>query len=179
MSEASRAAALALAAAPGTLAGLYRALTTRMEEIAERMPLLETKSSAANPSAARAPQVVGGWLPPKVDADDEYYPFLIVRPRDGSDSEQGATEQSLAAFQILVGTYSDTDEGFEDVVLLFDAVRSSLLSQPVLSGTSFECLSLTWQLPEQQTRPQWLGTITTNWNLPRPVRVDALNPREA
>jgi len=164
--------AAAHAAAPGTVSGLHAALMVRLAALAAGFQLLETKSNV------RPPSVVGGWLPPKT-TDVEQFPFLIVRPRSGVDSEQGADQDARATLQIIVGTLSDTDDGWVDVLLLIDAIRADLGAQPSITGTGYEQTGpLTWEIPEQQPRPQWFGTITTNWTLPRPQRAEARNPQE-
>lgn len=166
-------AALANAAAPGTLAALHLAIKARMAAVAAGFPLLETKTSS------RAPTIVDGWLPPKEDKSDEQYPFIAVRFTGGADSEQGADENATAAFDIIIGTYSDTDDGWLDVLLVVDAIRAELGAAPALAGTAFEQTGpMTSQIPQEQTRPEWLGVVKTNWTLPRPRRVEARNPEE-
>lgn len=173
MSDADRiAAARANAAAPGTLAALHGALKARVQAIASAYWGLATKTEGVT----RAPIVVDGWLPPK-DVDSDRFPFLILRQKSGQDSAPGADESSTAAIEIVVGTYSDTDDGWLDVLLLVDAIRLDLAAEPVIADTAFFHVGpLGWQIPEQQPRPQWFGVITTNWNIPRPQRVDSRNP---
>jgi hypothetical protein len=131
-------------------------------------------------TGVRKPTVIDGWLPPKSAADDERFPFLIVRPSSGEDSAQGADETARAVMQIIVGTYDDTDDGWQDVAHLIDAIRFDLGAAPGIQGTGFEQVGpLTWTIPEEQPRPQWFGIVTTNWNLPRPQLVENRNPQEA
>jgi len=165
-------AARVQSAAPGTAMGLQVALRERMKLVAARLPMLETKGQEL-----RAANVLDGWLPPK-DADDrDRYPFLIVRPAQGADSAQGADEGAVATFEIIVGTYSDTDDGWFDVMVMIDAIRLELAEAPVLERTSYQHVGpLAWAIPEEQPRPQWHGVVTTNWTLPRPRRVEARNP---
>lgn len=159
-------------AAPMTIAGLHQALKTRLAVVASGF-LLEAKTGR------RAPSVLDGWLPPKQDSDVENFPFLIVRPRSGADSVQGAEENATATVQVIVGTLSDTDGGWLDVLLLIDAIRADLCAEPSISGTAYEQIGpMTWDIPEQQPRPQWFGTVTTIWQIPRPVRIEARNPMQ-
>lgn len=152
-----------------TTAGLQRALFVRMQAVAARFPLFETKEEGSR----RAPTVRHGWLPPKADADAKDFPFILVRPRSGEDSEQGQDENARATMAIVIGSYSDTDDGFMDVQLVIDAIRESLAAFPVLEGTAFEHVGpLRWEIPDEQPRPQWFGVVTTIWNLPRPRRVE-------
>ena len=129
-------------------------------------------------TSTRAPVVFPGWVPPK-PIEGEQYPFLIVRPVSGADSEQSAEENATANFQIIVGTFSDTDDGWIDVMLLIDAVRNSFGSEPAIKGTSFEQTGpMTWNIPQEQPRPQWIGIVNTIWTIPRPRRVEARNPED-
>lgn len=164
-------AARALAAAPSTATGLHHRLKERLEVVAAAFPILETKSGEP-----RAPEVIDGWLPPR-DAEADRFPFLILRPRAGTDSPQAADENSTVTIDVVIGTYSDTDDGWIDVLLIVDAIRADLGAEPAIDGTAFEQVGpLTWQIPEEQPRPQWFGTVTTVWNIPRPQRVEARNP---
>jgi len=166
MSE-RRETAQALAIAPNTIAGLTAAIRARMAVVVARFPLFETKTDGTR----RAATVVDGWLPPKPES--EQFPFLIVRPNSGVDSPQGAEQDARATVTIVVGTFSDTDDGAADVTILIDAIRSELGERPTILGTTYEHVGpLTWDIPDQQSRPQWFGTVTTTWNIPRPRRVD-------
>lgn len=166
-------AALANAAAPGTLAALHLAIKARMEVVAAAFPLLETKTST------RAPTVIDGWLPPKPGKNAEVYPFLLVRFTGGNDTEQGAEQNATAAFDIVIGTYSDSDNGWLDLLLVIDAIRVDLNAAPAIAGTAFEHTGpLVSKIPQEQTRPEWLGVVTTNWTIPRAQRVEARNPQE-
>jgi hypothetical protein len=178
MSDADRrAAARANAAGPRTVAALHGALKARLESVAAGFSL-ETKVEGA----PRAPTVIDGWLPPKTgdDVDSSRFPFLLVRPRSGVDTQQAGDESATASVQIIIGTYSDEVDGWLDVMMLIDAIRVDLGAEPAIQGTAFEHVGpLSWELQEQQPRPQWFGSVTTQWNLPRPRRVEARNPTEA
>ena len=169
--EAARASGLA--AGSMDLLGLHRAIMARMSEVAASLAPFETKTEA------RAPRVFDGWLPPKASSDEERFPFLIVRLKSGSDSAAGADENATVAVKIIVGLYSDTDQGFFDALSVIDAVRADLGAEPEIEGTGYQHVGpLTWEIPEEQPRPEWFGTITTNWQVPRPQRVEARNASE-
>lgn len=166
-------AALSQAADPRTVPGLHAALKARVSEIVAGFDGLATKSST------RAPRVLDGWLPPKASAGAEDYPFILVRPSSGLDTEESADQHTEVKVKLIIGTYSDTDDGWLDLMFIVDAIRYDLGAAPVLQGTGFEQVGpLTWELPEEQPRPEWLATVTTNWILPRPRRVDARNAGE-
>jgi len=154
-----------------TILGLHIALTKRMKAMAAGFSF-EMKSGT------RAPTVRDGWLPPK-DPGVEDFPFIIVRPSQGEDSQQGGDQVGAATMKIIVGTFADDDIGWFDIMLVIDAIRDDLGEEPVLEGTAYEHWGpLGWEIPEQQPRPQWFGVVTTQWNVPRPRRVEARDPEE-
>lgn len=164
----------ALVAAPGTLLALHDAIKARMAVVVAAFDGFQTKDQHVQ----RAPTVVDGWVPPKQGANDHQYPFVLVRPSGGTDTEQSADQNSTADMTIIIGTYSDDDAGFKDLVLVIDAIRLDLGAAPTIVNTAFEQTGpLTWEIPQEQTRPEWLGQVKTKWTLPRPMRVDR-NPEE-
>lgn len=173
------AAATPLAAAPTTLRDLHAAIKARLAPVLENFWLLSTKTSN------RAPDLVDGWLPPKLapvaganpqPLNAEQFPFLIVRPRHGADTETGAEQSATATVDLVIGTYSDTDDGFLDVLDVIQAIRLDLGGAPTITGTAFEHTGpLTWEVPEDQPRPQWFGRVSTTWTIPRPRRADGSN----
>jgi hypothetical protein len=173
MSDPTRLEAVSYQAArAGTLDGLRAAIIARMGVVADKFQFLQTKNGED-----RAPEVIDGWLDFLAANDVERFPFIIVRPTDGEDSKQGAEQDALAVVKLIVGTYSDTPDGFRDAVQMIDAIREDLGAAPAIVGTAYEHTGpLKWEVPEEQHRPQWMAIVTTNWTLPRPRRVEALNP---
>lgn len=159
-------------AAPSTIGGLLLALQERVGELVKSLSL-ETKTEGVR----RAPVVHLFDLPPKGTADAEQFPFLVVRTKAGTDTVQGGDENAMAGIEIVIGAYSDTSRGGLDVLVLIDLVRFDLGAGPAIAGTAYEHIGpLTWETPAQQPRPEWFGFINTNWQIPRPTRVDARNP---
>lgn len=160
------------AAAPATILDLHAAIKLRLADpsIAAAFWMLSDKTGADH-----APTIVDGWLPPKTPtATATQFPFLIVRPRVGVDSQQGADQDALATVDVVIGTYSDTDDGWFDVARVIEAIRHSLAERPALEHTAFEHTGpLSWEIEEEPARPQWLGTVTTVWTIPRPRRAPA------
>jgi hypothetical protein len=158
------------------LVALHEALKVRLAGIGKATPLLDTKSGRQ-----RVPNVYEFNLPPKdpKTTEAEQFPFFLVRPNKGTDSEQGAAQDAKAEIAIIVGTYSDTDDGGVDLLNLIQAVREDLAAQPVLTGTAFEHTGpLTWETENPPPRPQWIGQLITTWTIPRPRRIEARNPTE-
>lgn len=185
MSAADFAAAVKVQAiAPGTLRALHAAIKARLSEVVAPLWLLETRTGN------RAPIIGDGWLapkmappapaqstppnPPATPSAAEQFPFVLVRPRTGVDSVQGGDQNATAVVELLIGAYHDTDDGWLDVLDVIQAIRQSLAESPTLAGTPFEQTGpLSWELVAEQPRPQWFGTVTTSWTIPRPRRVEA------
>jgi hypothetical protein len=162
------------AAAASSITGLRRAIAQRLAVVAAGFDTLTTKSGAR-----RAPQIIDFTLPPKTDQDVEDFPFIAVRPRVGSDDPQSGDQKSMATFDLEIGVYSDTNDGVADLEQVIDAIRLDLHESPAIAGTAFEHVGpLTWEIPFPQPRPQWLGVVTTNWQIPRPRRIAGRNPTE-
>lgn len=160
------------AAGGASLSALHRALLLRLTAIGAATPLLDTKSGRQRP-----PNVYEFNLPPKdpKTPEAEQYPFFLLRWRRGQDSEQGAAQEATAEVAIIVGTWSDTDDGGVDLLHLIQAVRESLAAHPSLDGTAFEHSGvLTWEIEDPPPRPQWVGQLVTTWTIPRPRRVEGL-----
>lgn len=179
MSDPTRKEAVSFqAAAPGTISGLQLALIARMKLLAAALWDLPTKTGA---DADDVP-VHFGWLPPVKSGDAPRFPYLLVRPHGGEDSIPGGQQTASAAFDIIIGVYTDTDDGEQDLLHVIDAIRIDLAAAPELADTAYSHTGpLTWDLitdadPRRSTRPEWLAVVTTNWTLPRPRRVEARNP---
>jgi len=167
--------------AGATLLDLHQAVKARMESILSGFRM-ETKSGSS------APQTFDGWLPdkPSKKAVDEsgapaavardQFPFVLVRPINGRDSEQGADESDQVTVRIVLGTYGgDGPDGWFDLLILIEAIRQSLGASPVLATTSFEHVGpLEWEIPEEQAQNEWRGSVTTTWRVPRPWRSDSV-----
>jgi hypothetical protein len=164
-----------------TLVGLHQAVRGRLATMAAALSPLETKSGGT-----AQPAIYDGWVPPKPGSSDgvssEQFPFLILRPREGSDTPPSADQNARATIDILIGIYNDTQDGWLDLLPVIDAIRAEFWDEPVIENTGYEHDGpLTWAIPPVQARPQWLATVTTIWIIPRPRRVEArdpLNPEE-
>jgi len=153
----------------------------------------------------RAPRVGIGALPPKKDRPESLdppdnpgqvsddFPYVQILASRGSDGDEGPQQRGEATVHLAIGTYADDPEGATDVVLIIDLLRQSLEEQPLLEaphdGTGrrdprgaagryiAELRRLDWTVPVEQPRPFWVGTVTTVWTIPRPVRVDGVHAR--
>lgn len=131
------------------------------EEIV-RTYVLETNQ----PGLTKQPKVITGYLPPKKSTPDPDYPFVIVRLSDGTDDQNGST----VGVRILVGTYSeDPQNGWRDVANIIWRMRTALLTTRVIGGRFRLEYPITFEMPEEQPFPEWVGVMDTVWILPQPV----------
>jgi hypothetical protein len=101
------------------------------------------------PRRPRAPTVIDGWLPPKTGADVEVSSRSCSCARARATTRAGRRSERDRRVDIVIGTYSDTDDGWLDVLLLIDAIRADLGAEPAIAGTAFEHFGpLTWEIPE-------------------------------
>lgn len=172
MSEAERRAAAAYrAAGSSTIKGLHYAICARMEAVASAFWGMETRAGVG------APRVIDGYLPPKT-SDAQVFPYIIVAPSNGSDSAQGAQQDSTAFVDLFLGVYGDEDDSWLDVTALIDAIRLDVAGQPVFGGGYEHVGPLTWVIPDEQKRPQWKGHVALQFRIPRPARIDAREPNQ-
>lgn len=110
----------------------------------------------------KTPQYVNGYLPPKKSTDIEDFPFIIVRPNNGSDTPSNIGMSGDVAVKILIGTHSEDPHGYQDAVTLLEIIRRELLTQRVINK-QFELQLFSWQFPDEQPFPHWYIELTTNW----------------
>lgn len=131
--------------------------------------LAETRLLESRTGQPVAPRIFLGDTPPKNQAEDDF-PFVIVRPIEGVDAEEGST----VTVALVCGVY--TAEGFEggvnDLLNLVSRIRLALLKEPVLAGRYTPARPLEWELapdPRREsgsTHPYHLALMTTTWSVP-------------
>lgn len=124
--------------------------------------VLETKCEIK-----KEPQVVIGYLPPKGETDIPDYPYVIIRALSGADEE----DSSIVKINLIVGTFSESYEGWMDVLNIVQRIRQRLLEKMVISNKFKIGFPLEWDLFEEQPLPEWNALIKTNWIINRPYQV--------
>ena len=130
-----------------------------LEDIAETY-VLET---GKGPS--KAPQVVEGWLPPKESQDTPDIPYIIIRLTEGEDTNDIAR----TTIKILVGTYSEDNDGWKDSINILLRIRERLLTVRTIGNKFRVELPLKWKLFEEQPYPIWIGELATIWTVALPI----------
>jgi len=132
-------------------------LVDRLKAFLEQV-LTETRLEPSDGAAARPPHQVVGWLPPKRSEGEPLPPYLIIRPTQGRDEEDGARVE----VQLCLETFSEDAEGWRDLTNVVQRVRSALTATRTLGPFHLE-LPLQWQLFDEQPLPQWGAILTTTW----------------
>lgn len=132
------------------------------------------------PGMVKQPNIVDGFLPPKRQSDVDDFPWVIVRPVSGRTD---GPSSSVATIWLGVGTYCDTDDGHNDVLLVIAEIRRLLLEQQSLAyavgsggmanqsdaGSIFRLqFPMDWEVFEDQPDEFWVGHIITRWEVPTP-----------
>lgn len=127
------------------------------------------------------PRVFIGALPPKRkikgEEQNEDFPFIVVRGRDGKDSD----DDSLVTVEIIVGIYCDQDAddqatsgaGDNDIINMVDRCRGLLLRTRIVAGRWELQLPMTWKLGDEDLRqphPYYLAMISASFKSPETTR---------
>lgn len=109
----------------------------------------------------KEPQVVLGYLPFKGESENPDYPYIIIRAVNGVDDK----EKSIISINIILGIYSEDNDGWEDIINVCQRVRQALLDNKTLAN-KFCLEQIEWEIFEEQTIPEWNGILRTLWSLP-------------
>ena len=119
----------------------------------------------------RGVHVFNGYLPHKEPAkvSDDLFPFVVVRADEGESDEDG----TLVTVSIIIGVYSEADDGHEFAFNIMSRIRTALTSLPglVLQGRYQLRYPIKWGTFSEQPYPQWQIDMQTQWLIrtPRPV----------
>jgi hypothetical protein len=111
----------------------------------------------------RKPSVYKVLLPPPDEAE-HIHPWILIRPADAEDGEEKGSEN----VDIVVGTYAEDRDGWQDCVFVVEAIRENLGRCPVVGGR-FRCekpINTTYFFEEAQ-QPHWQILIQTTWTTTR------------
>ena len=113
-----------------------------------------------------APVVINGFLPPKKKPDNRDWPFVVVRPVEGSINE----EETTVSVQIIVGCWSEEFEGYEYCLNILSRIRNALTLLPARTlARRFRLgFPIKWEFVNEQPYPSWTAVMTTDWILRTP-----------
>ncbi len=98
----------------------------------------------------------------RVNKDNEYYPFLVIRPIQG----QKGNENNNVTFYIQVGIYDENQQdGFRSVYNVINSIKKTLIERTLI-GTG-ELDSLKWEGSNGETQSYYRGEIIVTYNLPQ------------
>lgn len=149
------------AAPGGSTQALIDALMQRLRDCLKDLKLA-TDVEGEEP---RAPMVVDAFLPPKRSKGHQQgeFPFVIVRATGGADEAQ---DDAAVRLRLVVGVFSESEQGYRDWMAVKERIRVDLLSKPVLDGRFRFMHPLVWDLQEEQPVPQWVGVIEVAYTVP-------------
>lgn len=113
----------------------------------------------------KEPQIVKGYLPPKKSTLTPDFPYIICRLTDGEDTQA----EGKVNVKILVGTYSEDNDGWMYAVNVMMRIRSKLLITRTLANKYRMEYPFKWKLFEEQAYPEWIGEILTTWTIAIPI----------
>lgn len=116
---------------------------------------LETKDGR------KTPKIIEYFFETKRRENESDFPCVIIRPYNGKMSSQSDIKINL-----ICGVYSQDVDGIKDLVALMERVMKAVMSNYDISPKFKFELPLEWEISDDQPYPQWLGQITTNWNIP-------------
>ncbi|MEJ6529587.1 hypothetical protein [Exiguobacterium sp. USCH10] len=111
-------------------------------------------------------------LPARQHEDDIQFPFVIVKLMQARHEKPETQPRVRIGF--IVGLYDDApdNQGYRDMVRIINRIIEEFRARP-LAGRFYE---LSYPLDaspyEEETAPQWLGSIDTYWEAPIPARKD-------
>lgn len=139
---------------------LVKAICSFLEDSLNDLSL-ETEGGGFKP-----PQIVNGYLPPKRKNEEDDFPFVIVRPENGT-SELGSTDCTVS---LIVGCYSEGMDGYEYCLSVMQHIRQALMSMEMLTLEKRYQLAfpIKWKNTDQQPYPFWQLEMTTEWTFNTP-----------
>lgn len=145
----------------GTHQALLDALRERLAQALEHLKL----PTDVDGEAPRAPDIHDGYLPPKRSRGQKRgdFPYVIVRPLGGVDS---AHNEAKPRVRLVIGTCSQQPDGYRDWLAVLERLRGDLLRNPNIGGRFRLEHPFTWDLPEDQLEPQFIGVVELNFAMP-------------
>lgn len=120
--------------------------------------------------AGRAPKVIDGYLPPKRSANDDDFPFVIVRAEEGT-SDRGQTTVTVS---FIIGGYSTETDGYMHCLEVMERIRGALCQLPnqTLNARYQLTFPIEWRNVPEQPYPYWQIELTTRWTFNSPQVTD-------
>ncbi len=112
-----------------------------------------------------------GWLPAKHGEDNGDFPFVVVRPVEGSIGREG----SQTTVELICGVYDMESTGWKTAVNVARRAMNALLLLPsgMLERRWMLAMPLEWKVAEEQPYPAWMVSVTTAWTARTPETLPA------
>lgn len=135
-----------------------------------RLPTKDAPGPGKKEKVLKAPQIINGFLPPKRANDNDDFPFVLVRPEQGT-TDRGSEEIKV---NIIIGCYSEEYDGFEFGINVMERIKAAISQLPAetLENRYQMRYPIKWSMANDQPYPQWQIDIETTWVMNAPVNVD-------
>ena len=102
-------------------------------------------------------------LPEKQEEyDEEHFPYIIIRPTEGSLNQDEETVTTTLIFGI--SDDRENKQGAADITNMIEKYKNHLANKKFV-GTYEVLFPITWELQDEDTHPLYFGGIAVMWKL--------------
>lgn len=106
-----------------------------------------------------------GWLPPKATSDSSFYPCIVVRVINSSDTVEGAT----VTVRCFFGTYcEDLNNAWRELYNLVETSRQALLKKRTIANAFRLDFPINISIEEDQPYPYWVASLDVTYTMAQP-----------
>jgi hypothetical protein len=105
------------------------------------------------------------------------FPLVLVKPRSCTDDlDENGAQRSIVQVDLLIGARRIGNDGFLDVTAMVERIRTNLLRDPVIENRARMELPLDCEIGDDDSFPQWFGSVSAKFNIPQPVEETVFDP---
>ena len=102
------------------------------------------------------------YLKQRERGDEEYTPYVVIRPIEGNDT----LEESTVKCAIVIAVRdTDSEQGYVNTVNLIEYIRQCLLKTLYIGGRFPIKRPLTWTIDNEPNAPIYMGSIIVECNV--------------
>lgn len=147
---------------------LCEAIERRIKEVTASLLLEYEEQDEEGNFKRKSPQVVSGYLPPKRSSDTPDYPYIIVRPGEGTTSDDG---NSICTVKLLIGCFSEEYDGYKNCFLILNELKRAFMEQRTLEKHFRFELPFSWNMFDDQPWPEWVLEVESRWSVFTPQEI--------
>lgn len=105
-------------------------------------------------------------LPKKTKAEDEFFPFIIVKLMDGEQKDRNSTNKAYVGF--VIGAYDNgpDNQGYREVTQITNKIIENLKKSPTVNGQFQLDFPLKWKVHDEETDPYFFGAVEAAFEMP-------------